>query len=176
MLLLRCFGVLQITSFSQGHVSWLADIFTKDTFVTPVSSSLFACLTSLNQKLFCLFACRFLELMSQQPWKHGGYWVVVHKVNSSIFLSILRTRPDPKLRMDWGHWPNHRLNWFNMDHWSTGSKASQSSLTESKSPTSHTRHSTVRRYSSYLENAPACMVVIILTMWTIYHFISHKKD
>lgn len=35
---------------------------------------------------------RFLELMSQQQWKHGGYFVVTHKLNSSIFLKMMRTR------------------------------------------------------------------------------------
>ena len=38
------------------------------------------------------FTCRFLALMSKQEWTHGGYWTVVHQLNSNVFLKMLRTR------------------------------------------------------------------------------------
>jgi hypothetical protein len=40
---------------------------------------------------------RFLEIMKQQPFKHGGYWLVKLELCSSLWLKIARQRPASQL-------------------------------------------------------------------------------
>ena len=31
--------------------------------------------------------------MANQKWVHGGYFIVTHKMDASVFVKVLRTRP-----------------------------------------------------------------------------------
>lgn len=42
--------------------------------------------------LASLVAIRFLQKLAQQPWSHGGYWLVELVLNSNLFVPMLRKR------------------------------------------------------------------------------------
>ena len=36
--------------------------------------------------------CRFIQALGNEQWIHGGYWLVCHTMDASIFINMLRTR------------------------------------------------------------------------------------
>lgn len=53
-----------------------------------VCSALFNCFLSFLSGL----ASRFLQSLGEQPWQKGGYFVVTHKMESSLFINMHRKR------------------------------------------------------------------------------------
>ena len=49
-----------------------------------------------TESMLCCCACavplRFLQILGQQQWKHGGYWVVTLQLCGELFIKMLRSR------------------------------------------------------------------------------------